>query len=261
VLKSLENPNLNGILLGLNVSDFQLTLRHDLFPCCTGEGLFESGAAGRTPPAAVIGHTHRCALRRRFRNTEAVYRQYYQLWGLKAQPPHLLRGDHSAKILRHVADTLKGYRPQAAMLHSKAGQPSDIWPMALACTWRFGIDVHLIRPQKNLAAILPPKSKTDGPLAIFLENVDRLWEPQNAEIVESLVNFAYHANAFLWINTVKPKAVATSGNQRQVSAMIQNRLQKEKNRSPFEFLDPECVSRLESLCALPRTSFDGVGLL
>lgn len=252
VVKALENPHLNGILLGLEITDHCLSLRQEMFPCCSGRGFFESAYNKE-----LTGSCFRCTLRHRRQMTEVVLRQYYRYWGTQFPAPHQLSANHSAKILRHVSETIKGYRPQGTILQGRKGQPSEIWPMALACTWRFGIPVHIVRPQKAGADILPPASKTTDTFAIFIEHADKLWEEQNAEVIRSLVSFAYNSNALFWLEVCPeqlPKDLDPK--DRSVSARLQHRLYQAKSKSPLEQLGSKCAARLQSLCTLPRSSFD-----
>jgi len=252
VVKALENPHLNGILLGLEIAEHCLTLRKEMFPCCVGRGFYES-----TSTAIKAQSCFRCTLQQRIKMTEDILRQFYKSWGTQFHAPHQLSANHSAKLLRHVSDTLKGLRPQGTILQGRKGQPSEIWPMALACSWRFGIPVHIVRPQKSMQDLLPPVHKTHGIFAIFIEQADKLWEEQNAEIVRYLVSFAYNSNALFWLEVCPDQApIITDPQDRTVAAKLQQRLHQAKSKSPMDLLGAKCAARLQSLCSLPRTSFD-----
>ncbi|MFW7381446.1 MAG: hypothetical protein ACOH5I_21735 [Oligoflexus sp.] len=252
VVKALENPHLNGILLGLEITNHCLSLRQEMFPCCSGRGFFESKSLSMNADSCI-----RCNLKERMRMAEDILRQFYRSWGTQFHAPHQLSTNHSAKILRHVSEALKGIRPQATILQGKKGQPSEIWPMALACSWRFGIPTHIVRPQKNQSNILPPAEKTRSTFAIFIEQADRLWEEQNAETVRLLVNFAYNSNALIWLEFC-PDQEPAQADPRDISvaAHLQQRLHKAKSKSPMELLGTKCAARLQSLCSLPRSNFD-----
>lgn len=245
VIKTLENPHLNGILLGLDITDACLKLREEIFPCCAGQGYLETDHNSR----------YRCSLRHRLRMIEDVLRQYYRSWGKDFPAPHQLGSNHAARILRHVSDTIKGNRPQGTILTGKRGQPSEIWPMALALTWRFGIPVHIVRPDRSMQNVLPDPDKIQGSFAIFIEQADKLWEEQRAEIVRYLVSFAYNSNALFWIEFC-PETLPGASHDQSVKTQLRQLVHKAKSKSPMELLGVKCAARLESLCSSPRVSLD-----
>ena len=139
---------LNGILLGLEWQEFQLKPQANLLPCCDGRGYTED-------PKKTT--QIRCQLHKRIRATEKILAQYIRTWShCQDQSPQNLHPSRSAKILRQTSDALKGYRPQGVVINGKQGQPSEFWAMALACTWRFGIDSHVVTLNKVGAKNLLP---------------------------------------------------------------------------------------------------------
>ena len=246
ILKTLANPMLNGVLLGLEWQDFELLPQESLLPCCDGRGFTEDP----TRTAQI-----RCRLKQRMKATQEIMIQYMRTWShLRDSPPHKLHSSHSARILRQVSDTLKGYRAQGTVCNGKSGVPSDFWAMALACTWRFGIHSHVVTLNKATPkTLMPTPEKEDGTLAIFVEGADKLWDDKYAEALEAVVNYAYNSNAFLWIEFCKQEKKEVLEDDLTLKANFARRISKLKGRSPYDYLDQDCVSRLKSLCSFPKS--------
>ncbi len=248
ILKSLENSILNGILFGLEWHDGKVVPQPHLFPCCGGLG-------NRQDPKQnmVIG----CGLRKRLRRTQGIIDQLQKSWGPQASQCVLTSGTKNAGILRHVSDTIKGYRPQGSVISGKLAQPSHLWSMAMACTWRFGIYSHIITLGRAKAGDLFPK-QTKEPVAIFVEQVDKLWDPRYAEILEAIVTYSYHSNSFLWVEFCSHEKLPLSAANPSVKEKLTHRVSHLKSKSPYEFLDRDCISRLKSLCLSPRITSEGM---
>lgn len=249
VMRSLENPMLNGILLGLDVRDHDLHVLPDLFPCCKGEGSRHDERQN-----AML----RCALKVRFEKTFRVLESFYRHWGADQRPPHFISPARSARILSDVSAVLKGNKPQAHLLKGEKEKPSELYAMALACTWRFGVDVHVANFTKDHSNALFPSEEilaSGRPLALFIEQVDGLWEAQTANQFEALVALAYRANAYLWVEFLEATPVTDTSHS--TKAAFRRRIAELKARSPLSFLERSCTSRLETMCALPRLADTG----
>ncbi|SMF40858.1 hypothetical protein [Pseudobacteriovorax antillogorgiicola] len=246
ILKSLANPMLNGILLGLEWRDYELLANDKLLPCCEGRGFTED------PQHAT---QIRCSLVKRVRATEAILYQYMKTWShCRDLAPHSIHASHSARLLRQVAESLKGYRPQGSVVNGRQGKPSDFWAMALASTWRFGIHSHVVTLSKATPkTLLPSPDKENDTLAIFVEQVDKLWDDKQAAALEAIVNYAYNSNALLWIEFCKEQSHKVEADSFSLEANFKRRISNVKSRSPYEFLDQDCVSRLKSLCSFPKS--------
>ena len=246
ILKTLANPMLNGILLGLEWTEYELKVDESMLPCCAGRGYMEDHERNSQT---------RCDLQKRMKASEALIVQYLRTWShCREQLPHKLGAAHSSKVLRQVADALKGYRPQGTVTNGKPGRPSELWAMALTSVWRFGIEAHVVNLSKfNPKDLLPAKEKESNTLAIFVEQVDKLWDDKQAGALEALVNYAYRSNTFLWIEFCKEGNEKVQEDDLSLKANFSRRISKLKNRSPYEFLDADCVSRLKSLCSFPKS--------
>ena len=244
---------LNGVLMGLDWEDFELKVEKTLLPCCEGRGYTEDPSRNSQV---------RCNLQSRLKSTEALMIQFMRTWThCWEKPPQNIHASHGSRVIRQVADTLKGHRAQGTVTNGKSGTPSDFWAMALTASWRFGINSHVVTLNKvTPKLLLPTKEKENDTLAIFVEQVDKLWDDKQAQALEAIVNYAYRCNAFLWIEFCK------EGNNQKVQAddltlkaNFSRRISQLKNRSPYEYLDADCVSRLKSLCSFPK-SLESEGL-
>lgn len=245
---------LNGILIGLEYKDDALVFKKKIFPCCEGEGQYYDQRTEKI---------YHCNLIKRFRKTEALFHKYESIW--PEQFPkgiHLDTDQKSAQILRKVADVLKGNSPQAYLKMGNSREPSYFWSMAMAYTWRFGIDVHFTSMKNGASLILPNIDKIDPkkPLAIFAEQVDKLWDPGVAANFEGLINFAYKGNAMLWVEFVTGNEQREPSNPDDLDGSsaireFNKRISRLKSKHPFEFLDANSISRLTSLCTYPRQQY------
>jgi hypothetical protein len=247
VLEMLENPTLNEILLGLEVIDGDFQYRKDIFPCCEGEGRWYDEEQNTI---------HHCDLPKRFKRTKNLMIQYYRTWGSKyPQLPHVVSSRNSSAILNSLGNTLKGAAPQGTVVDGFLNQPSLFWPMALACTWRFGLDVHIVNMSNMKQQDLLPnieKLQKDKPVAIFIEQVSKLWNSGVANNFETLVGFAYKTNSYLWVEFAQGRKDKSLADSVTVKKAFFRRIQNIKEKSPYELLDESCISKLKSMCSLPR---------
>lgn len=248
VLRSLENPTLNGVLLGLEVRDNELHFQPEFFPCCQGAAeRFDSRAN------AVI----RCDLKVRFKAARDLLVQYFRIWGGDpSSAPHLITSEQSARIIGLVSDAMKGNRPQGTMVKGKPGKPGDLWSMALAAAWRFGVTVHMANFHKTPRHDLIPRPPLDhkGPLLILVEQITELWKPDEAMHLEALISFAYKTNSLLWLEFTgtipQPKR---AGDQPLKSRdFFQRKVSDLKSKSPLSYLEPASLSELKAMTTLPR---------
>ena len=193
LLGHLENPNLSGILLGLDPRN-GYRFREGFLECCDGRGILwdEMRQANRA-----------CSVKTRHRKTIEVIKKYMGIWGDSDLP--LPTGTRSHQILSHVADMLKGAAPQAQIFPSISTRPGPLWSIACALTWRFGMDVHvvsLLRKGETIDVPSPSLMEGSRPLAILCEQVRRLSDPHEISQLESLINLAYQGNAYLWIEVM-----------------------------------------------------------
>lgn len=249
VLKALENPNLNGLALGLeydNAGFFKPNER--FFPCCHGTGNHELTSDADHSP---IHNIFRCKIKHRINAVNEIAQLYHMAWP-KANPPHQVSKEDNTKLLSDLSGSLKGYEPQAKISFGKKDMPSKIWPLALACAWRFGIETHIINLDIKASITLPARSKMHATIAIFIENVDRLWEPYRAQAFETIIQYAYNSNALLWISCTQGQQ-AEKTNKITVGDILSHRIASLKSKSPLDYIDPDAKSRLDVMANTPYT--------
>jgi hypothetical protein len=243
VLKNLGNPLLNGVSLGLvSAEDGQVKLQTDMFPCCSAEG--------RAWDDLRLG-IRSCSLHSRLLRVQRLYGHYKKIWPQAQRSPHQIPAPFSSIILQEVATVLK--RDQAGTQISftvQKNSPSLAWSKALAALWRFGVEARVL----NLSKVDPKElahftRDHDGPLALFVEQIDKLWDPMHAEALEHLVQRAYNADAFLWLEFMQEQeAEPKNRDDGSVRSEINRRIQrKRKSQHPYELISRDCISRLQSM--------------
>ncbi len=243
VLSNLGNPLLNGLGLGLSCAeDGQVRLQTDMFPCCAGEGRAWDGH---------LAGIRTCSLQSRLLKVQRLYAQYKKVWPQATRSPHQVPAPFSSLILQEVAAVLK--RDKAGTQIAFTGQknaPSLAWSKAVAALWRFGVEARVLNLMKMDNKDLAHFTRDhEGPLALFVEHIDKLWDPMHAEALEHLVQRAYNADAFLWLEFMQDQAAEPeSHDDGSVRSEINRRInRKRKSQHPFEILSRDCISRLQSM--------------
>ena len=246
VLRSLDNPLLNGLTLGLAFTeDGQVSLQSEMFPCCSTQGLAWD---------ATVNGIRSCSVRARLYQVQKLFYHYRKAWPNCPRMPNQVSAQLSTHILLEVGAVLKRDKPQAQIAFTtQKQQPSLLWSKALSALWRYGIETRVINLQKTEKnELVKFASDHRGPLALFIEHIDKLWDPLHAEAFEHLVHRAYNADAFLWLEFLHEASPAKqppgSIPDHSLKATFSRRLsQKKQSRHPFEFLSRDCISRLQSL--------------
>lgn len=245
VVHALENPLLNGILLGLKVSESDVEVQANFFPCC-------HGSAERFEAATQT--LRRCDLKKRLQTTRLLLARYYQeWWQIHPHWPHQLSPEQSAVILRECSQILKGNAPQALIRAGEKQKPGLIYAMALAYSWRFGATVRMFHFGRNsVASFLAQDWRDDSTaLVICVQQVTGLWDPKVATEFESIVSFAYRANAVLLVEEVQLPMAEKSGFTRSAKTIVAQKLQVEKSKPLTEFLEASTRARLNDMMLRP----------
>ncbi len=243
ILPHLENPHLNGILIGLDRQD-SFKLKHDSFRCCGGQGMRWD---------EHLGSQVSCAVKRRHRDALTILGLFHRHWPGRDLPS--VNAAQSAQILRDTAGMIKGKRPQAWLLKGQVEKPGIIWLIALALVWRFGVRVYFASYARRGQPWTAP-SHTDTPQVILVEQWSRISDINERSQLEALISYAYNANCFLCLEMTKPAGEVKSGGENRHLAKYRMRLNQLRERPPLEimaeFLEPDSFSELNSLCHLPR---------
>lgn len=261
IIKAIENPSLNGILIGLHLSWQKVEVDKGFFPCCSGQGSRElTNPATADSHLPLLGH---CQLIQRRKRVERLLERYQKIWPQATKLPHNLSQARSAALLRKLSDVIKGYQSQCHISYTSRSEPSLLWSLAFACTWRFGIQSHVINFSQDPVDLIPPADTQQQTHALFVEKIDRLWDPRRAEALEALITYAYNANAYIWLElsqpapgtSPRPNVRSYSGARAAFETLAQMR-----EKPPLDFLDDDARSKLASLCHSPRPFHLGVDL-
>lgn len=252
VLHNLDNPLLSGLSLGLSFSKEQtLSLSPQMFPCCQGNGFaWDDQARGY----------HACNLKARLFRLQDLLNRYQRSFPNSPRHPYQVTAAWSHQILLELAGVFRHDRPPAAVSYtSQRNQPSLLWSKAFAAVWRFGMDVRIARlTDFDPLELSRLTAGSDKPFAIFIDQVDKLWDPAIVEAVEFVVQQTYNAQAFLWIEFVHEQGMAGEesgdGNLRE---SLSRRLKKIKDKHPLDLLSRDCLSRLQGLSGIKHQSGNG----
>jgi hypothetical protein len=251
ILRSLDNPMLSGLALGLTSSkDGALSISPQFFPCCAGVGLSWD---------EVREGCRVCPLKSRLDRLQRLMKDYIRHFPQSSRYPFQLTPAWSNQILQELAGTFKGDRLPANVSYSsnQKAQPSLLWSKAFAAIWRFGIDVRFARitdfDPSELSALT---RASDKPFAIFLDQVDKLWDPGILEAVEYVVQQTYNYRGFLWLDFVHQPALAQQSEEAtsNVRLAVARRLAKIKDRHPLDLLSRDCLSRLQNISGIHHPS-------
>ena len=249
ILKALGNPGLNGIMAGLLFIEGKLEYNETMFPCC-------AGSAKRYDEQSNTQLS--CDLKKRQKNVEKVFLNYFRTWPKsQAKLPHEISANRSSDVLRKSAAMIKGVEAQATVVKGITNGPSILWSYAIALSWRFNHKVHVFTVGKSSPNdALPKDDGDDRPLVILIENVAKLWDSKNKEALELLIQYAYNANANLIIEVkeTNPNSQAASAGK-DVGSIIQKRINSLKDKPYWEFLSEDSISRLKTMCYLPKQIF------
>ena len=246
VMLNLDNPLLNGIALGLTQQDDgQLGVQASMFPCCAAEGMAWD-EVGR-------GY-YNCQVRSRLRRVQQLMQLFRKYWPNATRSPHQVPPAWGGQVLQELASMLRRDIAPAAVIYSQQRQqPSVLWSKALAAAWRFGIEARVLHlHEANLSELAAFTRDAEGPLALFIEQADKLWDPLYAERLEYIVQRAYNGEAMLWIDFVMGSTpTADPQDDSSLKATLSRRLTKLRSQHPLEYLSQDCLSRLQHLCGGP----------
>ncbi len=250
MISTLDNPLLNGLALGLTFhEDGGVSPQSGLYPCCQ--------AAGGAWDENLYAYRS-CKLGTRLKRVQGLVQQFRRQWPKATRSPQQVSPQVGGQILQELAAVFRHDQAPATLTMqttraqaSGSASPSVLWSKALASVWRFGVETRVINLQnvdpKNLAAFT---AESGGQAAWFVEQVEKLWDPATAETFEYIVQRAYNAEAFLWVD------LRLDGDCRQlndaaadfsVKASISRKIAKLRQQHPLDCISRDCLSRLQSL--------------
>ncbi|MBC7531109.1 MAG: hypothetical protein H7318_05975 [Oligoflexus sp.] len=249
VLHNLDNPLLSGLSLGLAFTKEQtLSLSPQMFPCCKGNGFaWDDNARGY----------HACNLKARLFRVQDLLNCYQRAFPNTSRFPYQVTPAWSHQILQELAGVFRHDRlPASVSYTSQRNQASLLWSKAFAAVWRFGMDVRIARlTDFNPIKLTQLTAASDKPFAIFIDQVDKLWDPAIVEAVEFVVQQTYNSQAFLWIEFVHEQGMAGEEvADGSVRSSLTNRIKKLKDKHPLDLLSRDCLSRLQGLSGIKHQS-------
>jgi len=240
---------LSGLSLGLAFTKEQvLSLSPQMFPCCRGNGFaWDDTSCGY----------HACNLKARLFRVQDLLNRYQRYFPNSTRFPHQVTPAWSHQILQELASVFDNVRPPASVSYtSQRTQASLLWSKAFAAVWRFGMDVRVTRlTEFNALELSQLTAASDKPFAIFIDQVDKLWDPAIVEALEYIVQQAYNAQTYLWIEFVHEQSMgAEDASDGTVRGGIARRLKKLKDKHPLDLLSRDCLSRLQGLSGIKHQS-------
>ncbi len=250
VLGGLGEPRLVSALPGLKRDENGFILDAKQFGCCDATGAKLDLKAGVTT---------RCDLKPRLAAVATLLAQYGRWWDFSTQPLTLEHGLRvAAQDLKVLAAIKSGEQGRGRFIEGDLATtlPRQLWSVALAAAWRFGLNVHMVNLAKANSTDLRPKPLSGGRRGIIVvEQANKLSDPLMAERLETLISYAYGAKLPLWLE------VWRQGDERAgaeaAAKSIARRVAAAKNRPPLDWLTDGVRRKLADVCAtpeMPRTS-------
>lgn len=266
LLPALCGTSLRGPLVGLKPTGGELHVEKSVFACCQGEGIRSVGA----------WQLKTCSLKQRLLDINFLW---YRL-GLSVGPSaaeELLRSlppDGEVRLLQRLQKIATGAEKRGAILPARSlDQPSLIWYVALAATWRYGIRCHVVDWHAGSpASWAPPEKFWEAPKRMLLvAGVDQLWDPVKAFDLEWLIGLAYQSELPFWLGYSTPRQDPLQEKADRDSQTLQREgvarkldqeigsprrkafgamLKKARDRDPIEWLSPDMRSKLGELCEI-----------
>jgi hypothetical protein len=256
----LGEPRLHGLVPGLCEKDGLFTIDRAVWVCCEGSGFREVFPERQGSPSTMVS----CDLAHRLRLAQDIHAQYLKHYsespfrlnvGPKPLAPYLERLCLIAKGATHLGLCIMPPRPSDVASSVKAGaaSPVSLWQVALMAAWRFGLKGHVVDLAKTNANRLLPAAGKESPKILYIENVDRLWDPVAAERFELVVQYAYNAMIplFISVNSLSqspdigastPRASGPSS----LKGAFSVRIARAKSNLAVSALSPDCTPKLRS---------------
>jgi len=248
----IRSPSISSLMDGLRFQNGDLDIVPDSLLCCAGSGLLDVGSRSS-------GSVKKCDLMHRLANTRKLYQVYYKHWGKSFPlPPDEVKNKTSDQAILTMLEFFRSRSQAKLLMTNKSGAPSEVWPMALMASWHLGYKCHVVRfDMSNISQILPRDEfmteSTNEKSIIFVEQIQKLFEPNNAEKLEQLVSYAYNADCLLVLDfiykaapkdpleqTGRPRGFSTRGSMRRYAERL-------RSKHPIEYLRDDCVSRMEMM--------------
>ena len=244
-IKGLENPNLNGILIGYEQDQSgRYVLPKKWPPCCKGMGTYLRERS-----------VYRCDLRSRIKRVEDLFESMeIQTKFTKAPNFHDWNKNHEFFLRWLLRESPEGFSFNS---RNKMHSPGILWSYAFLASYRFNVQCIVLRVERrNYKYIEKVLQLPLEPSAIlFIEQVEHPVIPEAALVLEQVLSWAYNANLKVWLEYPN---VAPTLNLRQIGkadflGKLNQRLVKHTKQGLDHWLDPPTFSKLQTMCRQIQT--------
>ncbi|MFK7823338.1 MAG: hypothetical protein AB8G05_04225 [Oligoflexales bacterium] len=230
--------------MGIILKDGKAELLSKAFSCCYQKDLKSlSSSSGISV----------CDVSKRLSRVNTLLQQFENTWEHKFP---FYEERNSIYVSSFVASLIKteGNLNKGFAFNSNAGKhkPSpSIWIMAIAAIWRFGIEVHVVTLGKAGSEQILPRVP-DNQILMLVEQNDPLRFPHVAFDFSTIVNWCEGAMIPMWVDVLQ-EGEGFASNSASSSAFntkqsFNQRLARYKSSPPLSWVEPDCQSRLKSVC-------------
>lgn len=277
-LQALANPQLQGAGPGLQWDENRVQILNQAFPCCAGRGVRDDFEANTS---------RRCHLNHRLSMVRILMRRFAIVWGADRRFPGFARpspvgavdGRQGQGWEALLASQVETESCQGRAVLSPNAAAAEAWPFALAATWRFGIETHVVHLERTPLAeqTLPPVIGNKGQAMVVVEGADRLWDSRSVDRLLALVLVCRNAGYPLWLfatpaapsgaaaraalrrEDARPGGAGGYGNRRPGKFNFDQRLANLRARLPWQWLAQDELALLEQVTAIPESTPVGKG--
>ena len=239
-IKGLENPNLNGILVGFQSDkDGNWSASENWPPCCNGTGNM-----------LCNNDVFRCDLKQRLKRVETLFDHLEMQTGQQSLPILAKWSQNHEFFINWL--TLKRTIGYYFSQRNELRKPGILWAYAFIAAFRFNIQTLVFRIEKRNFKFIEKHLQTElEPNAIiFIEQVDHPIVPESSLYLEQVISWAYNANLKMWLEfpSKAPKLNIRQIGKAEFLGRLQQRLTKHTNQKLDNWLDPPSISKMKSMC-------------
>lgn len=235
--------NFSDSLIGIQIVEGRAQLWSRAFSCCYRKDLKSL--------SSNFGISL-CGAEKRLSKVNEILQQFENTWEQKfpfyEQRNSVYVNGFIDSLIKSQCSLSKGFA-----FNSKAGKhkPSpSIWIMAIAAAWRFGIEAHVVTLGKASSDQILPRVP-DHKIVMLVEQQDPLRFPHVAFDFSTIVNWCEGAMIPMWIDVLQESEQVAEGSQESrfnTKQAFKQRLARYKSSPPLSWIEPDCQSRLKSVC-------------
>ena len=235
--------NFSDNLIGLKFKEGRAELWSRAFSCCYQKDLKSlSSSCGISL----------CDAGKRLSRVNTLLQQFEQTWEQKFS---LYEDRNSVYVSSFVEQMIKadGGINKGFAFNSNTGKhrpSSAIWIMAIAAIWRFGIEAHVVTLGKASSDQILPKN-LEQQTVMLVEQHDPLRFPHVAFDFSTIVNWCEGAMIPMWIDVLQEGEKSHAHHSTSAfntKQAFSQRIARYKSSPPLSWVEPDCQSRLKSVC-------------